>query len=119
MTTKTPDREAILQTAIDLIVGDRQDSYGEPSGQMEHTWKLWELYRKHSKGKYGGAHEAAMFLAINKLSRISYGNECKDDHYVDFSAYLAIAFEAELESRSFTVRDTDTSEPPPLDEVGV
>lgn len=90
------DREEVLQTAIDLTMGDRNEVYGDPTGQMQLTWDMWELYQKHTFQKYAGAHDAAMFLAINKLSRIAYGSVCKKDHYIDLAAYVAIAFEAEL-----------------------
>lgn len=115
----TTDREAILQTAIDHMCGDRNEAYGEPSRQMQLTWDMWMDYRNNAAGKYCGAHDAAMFLAINKLSRIAFGNEFKSDHYVDLAAYIAIAFEAELEFHQNLPTTTTDPEPEPLDKVGV
>ena len=46
-----------------------------------------------------------MFLAINKLSRIAFGNELKFDHYVDLAAYIAIAYEAEQKFRGSHLKE--------------
>ncbi len=120
-------RGDVLKKAQELTEGDRNEEYGEPSSLMQLTWDMWVDYTRNARGKYCGAHNAAMFLAINKLSRIAHGNSCNEDHYVDLAAYAAIAFEAELEfRRSLSTSTTDeiaipfsAGGPPPLDEVGL
>ena len=106
----TSARENVLQTAINHMCGDRNEAYGEPSEQMQLTWDMWVDYIRNAKGKYSGAHDAAMFLFINKVSRIAFGSEFKEDHYVDAAAYLAIAYEAEFKWRKAQLTTTASEE---------
>ncbi len=88
------EREKILQTAMNLTTKVRNKSYGEPQDQMSNGWDLTHAYYNVAKDnpKLTGAHHAAMFQVLNKISRIASG-EPKEDNYVDAAAYLAIAGE--------------------------
>ncbi len=91
-------RGHVLMKAANLTVGDRNQQYGDPTTQMEFTGKLVQLYLDYGGDKRTKAHNAAMALVFNKISRIAMG-VFKDDNYVDAAAYLAIAFEAEMRLR--------------------
>lgn len=82
------DREGILTKAIELTMGERDDSYGDPRVSMSRLAALWSAYL----GVEVTATDAAVCMALLKISRIpsSYGHM---DSYVDGSAYLAIAGE--------------------------
>lgn len=95
------DRGYILDTALRLVLQDREDSYGDPNIQMQTTWDLWVAYQygvlqsriKTDPGSiHGSGHEAAMFLVLNKISRIACGR-FGEDNYIDAAGYLAIAAE--------------------------
>ncbi len=86
------ERVDVLNEAAELTGGDRNEAYGDPTEQMECTEDLFQAYMQEAEEKYPVGHDAAIFLALNKISRIACGQH-KRDNYVDAAAYLAIAQE--------------------------
>ena len=94
------NRLETLKTAADLTMGDRNKQYGEPTDQMELTWDMFSLYLAKAQENAVlrdadhtmGGHHAAVFLMMNKISRMAMGAP-KEDNYVDAAAYIAIAGE--------------------------
>ena len=83
-------RQEILETAIKATVGDRNKSYGHPSGSMQI---MADLINAYFKTQFTMA-DMAIIMVCNKLSRIP-NNKLHIDNNVDGAAYLAI--QAELQ----------------------
>lgn len=81
-------REGILEEAITLSVGDRQDSYGSPKDSFNRIAKLWSAVL----GQDLTAAQVAQCLALLKISRLT-GNTSHRDSWVDLAAYAALGAE--------------------------
>ena len=80
-----------LNEAARLTAGDRDATYGDPVVQHSCMGELMAVFDKYNKTN-NPAHRAAMFLVLNKVSRIACG-KLKDDNYIDGAAYFGIAGE--------------------------
>ena len=85
-----PPRVKVLKDAIKLTVGERKNTYGPFVENMRHLAALIQAY-------YGtinvSPHDAAVILALSKISRIANSNQYHRDNYVDAANYLAAAWE--------------------------
>lgn len=87
-------RAKILQTAEDLIHGDRQQDYGSPFDSFERIAKLWSAYL----GQDVKASQVAMMMVLLKVSR-SVTSPQKTDSYDDAAGYVGLAWECYLEEQ--------------------
>lgn len=87
--------EAALRTAIDLIYGDRHDSYGDAISDFTATAEIWTaLLRRKGYLKDGAqldAHSVAIMMIALKLSREAHMH--KDDNCVDIAGYTGLAMD--------------------------
>lgn len=93
------DRIDILNEAIKLTKGDRQEEYGSFQQNMDDTADLWNSY---IRCKYSVTSEitltgsdVAFFMTLHKMVR-TFQEEAnpKLDTYVDAACYAAMAGEA-------------------------
>ena len=83
--TVSPRRE-MLEEAADLVDGDRNASYGDPSQDFRRTADLWSTYLD---GKTTlDPHDVAAMMALLKISRLRWSPE-KRDSWVDLAGYAA------------------------------
>ena len=92
--TPTAPRDAILQEAIHLTMGDRNKAYGPPYQNMKHIANLWSVYLSD---RYGvdlalSAEDTANMNQLQKIAR-THQKEVSRDTYVDAAAYAGIAGE--------------------------
>lgn len=83
-------RKDILETAISLTCGDRNESYGDPEVNLACAMELKRVFDHYNKGEGGDAHRESVHMTLTKIARIATG-KYKPDNYVDGSAYIAIA----------------------------
>lgn len=86
-------RKAILEEAIRLTCGDRNESYGPPYDNLTH---MAQMVSGYLTGKYGAAttldaEDMAWIMVFAKASRTV--QTFKADNYIDAAAYAAIAGE--------------------------
>jgi hypothetical protein len=80
-------REEILQQAIDLTMGDRNEQNGDPFENHQRIAKIWSVILHQEVEPY----QVALCMAGLKLARLAYNP--LDDSFIDGAAYLAIAGE--------------------------
>lgn len=92
------DRKNILETAIALTCGDRNDAYGDPTINMSAFARMLNGYlqsRRIIERPAITAEDAAIIMALAKISRLhSTALHYHPDNYIDAAAYLAMAGEA-------------------------
>lgn len=86
-------RSEVLQTAEQLVNGDRNDDYGPPSQDFARTAAMWAAYF----GVPIRAHDVAVALSMVKLSRIRVSPTVRD-HWVDLAGYAACGWDTLAES---------------------
>lgn len=88
-------RQEILETALELTIGDRNKSYGDPHYNHTVYANLVDAYlcgRSNRPETPINSVDAAVLMALAKISRIAV-NQNHKDNYVDGAAYMAIAGE--------------------------
>ena len=87
-------KEEILMKAAELVGNSRQESHGDAFKNHEQIAEFWNIYLDDKLKPVAAitADEAAMMMALVKVSRSKVGKHNVDD-YVDGSVYIAIAGE--------------------------
>lgn len=88
-----PQLGRVLEDAVKLINGERQDAYGKPEDNFSTIASLWNLYIENRKVKYSyllTPHDVAVMMALLKIARIATGTQ-KRDSYVDAAGYIGLA----------------------------
>jgi hypothetical protein len=82
------DRELLLNEAKQLIMGDRNQDYGDPKDNFAVIANMWSLYLNHMVHP----HDVAAMMIIVKLSRVQT-SPGKWDSWVDMAGYAALGGE--------------------------
>ena len=77
----------ILQTANDLVFGERNDNYGDPADDYAKVATLWSTFLSHKITP----REAAICMMLIKVSR--EGHVHKLDNLIDMAGYAQVAAE--------------------------
>jgi len=89
-TTERNPRAEVLLTAEELVNGDRNMQYGDPTADFQRTATFWTTYLD---GKTTiEAHDVAVMMALLKCSRIRWSPE-KLDSWVDGAGYMACGWD--------------------------
>jgi Domain of unknown function (DUF6378) len=90
---ETP-RGGVLAEATDLITGDRNNQYGEPTQDFDRTAGLWNAagYRGPVGRDVLLNHDVALMIALLKISRLMW-QPGKRDSWVDLAGYAACGYE--------------------------
>jgi hypothetical protein len=90
------ERGKVLKQALNVINGQRQDSYGNPEDSFKIIAEYWSTYLRSKElmiddGTLAIApREVAEMMMLFKIARMS-GQEVKKDNYVDCAGYTGIA----------------------------
>lgn len=87
----TTPRTDLLRQAEQLINGDRNNQYGEPTQDFTRTAALWQAYLDIPIKP----HDVAALMCLLKLSRISWQPD-KQDSWTDLAGYAACGWETTL-----------------------
>lgn len=81
-------RGKVLEEAMEIINGERQDVYGSPESSFSLIAKYWRTYLQHKKNLEITPSDVAMMMTLFKIARES--NQHKRDNIVDAAGYLGI-----------------------------
>ncbi len=88
-------RTELLDWANKIVMGNRNEEYGEPEDNFGVIANLWTSY----KGTAFSRVDVAMMMALLKIARIK-NEPSKMDSYVDLAGYAACGAEiADRESK--------------------
>jgi hypothetical protein len=76
-----------LETALELVTGDRAEQYGDMHQCHQLIADLWNTY---VRGKEIEAHDVAIMMALLKIARMQTGSRTPDN-YTDLAGYAAVA----------------------------
>jgi hypothetical protein len=89
-------RTDILEEAIELINGDRNNDYGDPLDDFSTTASLWQTYLARTMTARDGldiqAHDVAILMSLLKIARMSWSPN-KRDHWADLAGYTACGWD--------------------------
>lgn len=81
-------RETVLQTAQNLVMGDRNRDYSDPRENFSQTAGLWSEYL----GVAIKPHDVAVLMILAKVARLST-SPGKQDNWIDIAGYAACGAE--------------------------
>lgn len=81
-------RERVLNDALELIVGDRNQSYNDPIENFSQIASLWSTYL----GIEVEPHDVAVLNILQKVSRMMTSPE-RMDHWTDIAGYAGCGYE--------------------------
>jgi hypothetical protein len=96
MADKREIAEKVLQTALDVVMNQRQNAHGGAENSFAVIGQYWGTYLK-SKGIIPAAapdpsaYDVAQMMTLLKIARASMGNGEHADHYIDAAGYNALA----------------------------
>lgn len=97
---KVSTRRKLLEETSDLIDGDRNAQYGNPTGDFVAISQMWTSYIHRRFSQFDGdlhdfafsPHDVAVLMALVKVSRIGWSPD-KKDHWADLAGYAACGWE--------------------------
>ena len=95
-------RTDLLRQAEQLINGDRNNQYGEPTQDFTRTALMWTAYLDRPIA----AHDVAALMCLLKISRISWQPD-KQDSWTDLAGYAACGWETTLDQNPDQKDDHD------------
>ena len=81
-------RGSVLDTAKEVINGERQDTYGSPEDSFALIAEYWTAYVKRKSEKLT-AKDVALMMVLFKIARETH--QGKTDNLVDGAGYIGIA----------------------------
>tara|TARA_R110000751_G_scaffold48500_6_gene107932 strand:- start:1951 stop:2298 length:348 start_codon:yes stop_codon:yes gene_type:complete len=86
----------ILETALEIVEGDRSSTHGEIRENHTNIARLWNAYLSSCLGELK-ASDVANMMELLKIARRRTGSLNRDD-YVDGAGYAATAYECAEET---------------------
>lgn len=86
-------RGKALKKALEIINGERQDSYGNPEDSFQLIADYWTCYLESvgaGTGQMIKPRQVAEMMALFKIARMS-GQKTTADNYADCAGYIGIA----------------------------
>jgi hypothetical protein len=92
MADKREIAEKVLQTALDVVMNQRQNAHGGAENSFAIIGDYWDTYLK-SRGFETNisAYDVAQMMTLLKIARASMGDRSHADHYIDAAGYNALA----------------------------
>lgn len=84
------NRKECLETALEIVMKDRQNDYGTPESNFATIAAYWSNYLQ-SRGFVDvvvASHDVAAMMALLKIARIA-SSPAKEDNWVDLAGYAA------------------------------
>ena len=91
-------REDMLRTAMNLVTGDRNQTYGSPTKNFQDTADVWNIFLQSKLGsdaKITPGDVAAMMILLKLVRMIA---QPKSDNWIDIAGYAACGNEVDIET---------------------
>lgn len=79
-----------IDLAKEIIYGDREQTYGHPSKNLERIAQLWTLYLHQKYGAQVNVNAEDVCWMMNLLKMTRQMNQVKQDNVIDAIGYLAL-----------------------------
>lgn len=102
MTRRRLPREECLDTAKEIISGNREEQYSGPEDSFYQIAQFWNTYlRRRIDGVSAdeidlGADDVAVMMCLLKLARLTTGGTDQADTWVDVAGYAGCGFEVSV-----------------------
>lgn len=80
----------ILNTAKELIYGERENDYGHPAINLQKIAAVWSVLLKHKLQADITAQDVCGLMAALKLVRAAKDNWTHEDSIIDAAGYLGL-----------------------------
>ena len=80
----------ILNTAKELIYGERENDYGHPAINLQKIADVWSVLLKHKLQADITAQDVCGLMAALKLVRAAKDNWTHEDSIIDAAGYLGL-----------------------------
>lgn len=80
---------SVLKEANKIIYGDREQTYGKPSKNLNTTAKMWNAYISAVGGRDLTAKDVAVMMVLLKTARLANQPDHRDS-IVDICGYAAL-----------------------------
>jgi hypothetical protein len=81
-------RTYILETANNLVTGNREEDYGSPKLNFQNIADRWSQHVGTIT-----AYQVALMMADLKIARLATSNRPHEDSFIDICGYAALAAE--------------------------
>lgn len=83
------NRKECLETALEIVMKDRQNDYGTPESNFATIAAYWTTYL-NSRGIQGiiAGFDVAAMMSLLKIARVA-SSPAKEDNWVDLAGYAA------------------------------
>ena len=83
------NRKECLETALEIVMKDRQNDYGTPESNFRNIAEYWTTYL-NSRGLEGyvTGFDVAAMMSLLKIARVA-SSPAKEDNWVDLAGYAA------------------------------
>lgn len=89
-------RKELLDKAIEIIEGARQEHYGSPEDNFARIAEYWQTYLRQTqlnpRDIYIAAHDVATMMILMKVARLA-ADYLHDDSWLDIAGYAACGSE--------------------------
>ena len=87
-------RKELLDKAIEIIEGARQEHYGSPEDNFARIAEYWQMYLRQTQhpGIVLAPHDVATMMILMKVARLA-ADYLHDDSWLDIAGYAACGSE--------------------------
>lgn len=83
------DKKSVLEEAQEIIYGDREQTYGKPSKNLDCIAQMWNAYMYSLGGRDITAKDVACMMVLLKTARLANRTDHRDS-VVDICGYAAL-----------------------------
>ena len=97
--TDPPERQKLLQKALDIVMGSRNKQYGESEDNFKRIADHWKVFFKNRFGVDVDITpgDVGLLMSLMKVARLEF-DPFHEDSWVDLAGYAAAGYQAQVNS---------------------